>query len=239
LATNFLALTGDSKVYFLQESLTNTYQIYFGDGVIGNKLTDGNIVIVSYVVTSGTSAADANNFVLMDSISGYSNTSVFPITAATSGNDRETIESIKFQAPKSYAAQNRAVSKNDYITAIQQNSLGISFDAVSVWGGEENSPPVYGQVFISLKPTGAFSLTQSQKQQITSQVLSPISVLTVTPTIVDPDYTYILLTFNVVYDPNETNQTSTQLQSGIKSAIQTFANGALNTFNSLIDILNI
>jgi hypothetical protein len=241
LATNFLALTGDSKVYFLQESLTNTYQIYFGDGVIGNKLVDGNIVTVSYVVTSGTSAADANNFVLMDSISGYSNTSVFPVTAATAGNDRETIESIKFQAPKSYAAQNRAVTKNDYITAIQQNSLGISFDAVSVWGGEENSPPVYGQVFISLKPTGAFSLTQSQKQQITSQVLSPISVVTVTPTIVDPDYTYILLTVNVVYDPNKTNQTSAQLQSGIKSAIQAFTNNTLNTFNSTFntyDLLN-
>jgi hypothetical protein len=96
-------------------------------------------------------------------------------------------------------------------------------------------------VFISLKPTGAFSLTQSQKQQITSQVLSPISVVTVTPTIVDPDYTYILLTVNVVYDPNKTNQTSTQLQSGIKSAIQAFANDTLNTFNSTFntyDLLN-
>ncbi len=241
LATNFLSLTGDSKVYFLQESLTNTYQIYFGDGVIGKQLTDGNIVIVSYVVTNGTAAADANNFVLMDSISGFSNTSVFPVTAASTGNDKETIESIKFQAPKAYAAQNRAVSKNDYITAIQQNSLGISFDAVSVWGGEENNPPVYGQVFISLKPTGGFSLTQSQKQQITSQVLTPISVLTVTPTIVDPDYTYIRLTINVVYDPTKTNQTSAQLQSGIQAAIQSFANDTLNTFNSTFntyDLLN-
>jgi hypothetical protein len=241
LATNFLSLTGDSKVYFLQESLTNTYQIYFGDGIIGKQLTDGNIVNVSYVVTNGSAAAYANNFVLMGNISGYSNTSVFPITAATTGNDKETIDSIKFQAPKAYAAQNRAVSKNDYITAIQQNSLGISFDAVSVWGGEENNPPVYGQVFISLKPTGAFSLTQSQKQQITSQVLNPISVLTVTPTIVDPDYTYIRLTVNVVYDPTKTNQTASQLQSGIKTAIQTFANSNLNTFNSTFntyDLLN-
>lgn len=241
LATNFLSLTNDSKVYFLQESLTNTYQIYFGDGVIGKKLVDGNIVNISYVVTNGTAAADANNFVLMDNISGFSNTSVFPVTAATSGNDKETIESIKFQAPKSYAAQNRAVSKNDYITAIQQNSLGISFDAVSVWGGEENNPPVYGQVFISLKPTGGFSLTQSQKQQITSQVLNPISVLTVTPTIVDPDYTYIRLNVNVVYDPTKTNQTASQIQSGIKTAIQSFANSTLNTFNSTFntyDLLN-
>lgn len=241
LATDFLSVSNDSKVYFLQESLNNTYEIYFGDGVIGTQLVDGNIVNVSYVVTSGTSAADANNFVLMDTVSGYSNTSVIPVSAATSGNERETIESIKFQAPKSYSAQNRAVNKNDYITAIQQNNLGIQFDAVNVWGGEENVPPVYGQVFVSLKPTGAFTLTQTQKQRITEDILKPISVLTVTPTIVDPDYTYIQLNVNVVYDPTKTTQTASQLAAGIKSAIQTFGNNTLNTFNSTFntyDLLN-
>lgn len=241
LASNYSSLTGSSKVYFLQESLNNTYEIYFGDGVIGKKLVNGNIVIVSYVVTSGIEAAGANSFVLMDTISGYSNTSVFPLTAATSGNEKESIESIKFQAPKSYAAQNRAVNKNDYITAIQQNSLGLQFDAVNVWGGEENNPPVYGQVFVSLKPTGSFTLTQVQKQRIIEDILKPISVLTVTPTIVDPDYTYIQLVVNVVYDPTRTTQTSSQLAAGIKSAIQTFANDTLNTFNSTFntyDLLN-
>ena len=241
LATNYSSLTGSSKVYFLQESLNNTYEIYFGDDVLGKKLVDGNIVNVSYVVTSGTAAAGANNFVLMDTIVGYANTSVFPLTPATTGNEKETIESIKFQAPKSYAAQSRAVNKNDYITAISQNSLGLQFDAVNVWGGEENVPPVYGQVFVSLKPTGAFTLTQVQKQRIIEDILKPISVLTVTPTIVDPDYTYLQLTVNVLYDPTKTTQTSTQLAAGIKSAIQTFANGTLNTFNSTFntyDLLN-
>ncbi len=241
LATSYLSLTGDSKVYFLQESLNNTYEIYFGDNVIGKKLTDGNIVNVSYVVTSGTAAAQANNFVLMDTIVGYANTTVFPVTSATSGNERETIESIKFQAPKAYSAQNRAVNKNDYITAIQQNDLGIQFDAVNVWGGEENVPPVYGQVFVSLKPTGAFSLTQTQKQRIVEDILKPISVLTVTPTIVDPDYTYLQLNLNVIYDPTKTTQTATQLAAGIKSAVQTFGNNTLNTFNSTFntyDLLN-
>lgn len=241
LATNYSSLTGSSKVYFLQESLNNTYEIYFGDDVLGKKLVNGNIVNVSYVVTSGTAAAGANNFVLMDTIVGYANTSVFPLTPATTGNEKETIESIKFQAPKSYAAQSRAVNKNDYITAISQNSLGLQFDAVNVWGGEENVPPVYGQVFVSLKPTGAFSLTQVQKQRIIEDILKPISVLTVTPTIVDPDYTYLQLTVNVLYDPTKTTQTATQLSAGIKSAVQTFANGTLNTFNSTFntyDLLN-
>jgi len=241
LATNFLTLTGSDKVYFLQESLNNTYEVYFGDGVLGKKLVNGNIVNLSYVVTSGTSAADANNFVLMEAISGYSNTSVIPVTAATTGNEKETIDSVKFQAPKSYSAQNRAVNKNDYITAIQQNNLGIQFDAVNVWGGEENSPPVYGQVFVSMKPTGAYNLTQTQKQRILTDIVKPISVLTVTPTIVDPDYTYLQLVVNVMYDPTKTNQTSAQLAAGIKSAIQTFGNNTLNTFNSTFntyDLLN-
>ena len=232
LASNYLTLNGDSQVYFLQEGLTGKYEIYFGDGILGTLLNDGNVVNVSYVVTQGTAAAGANNFVLMDTISGHSVSTVTPITPATQGGDKESIDSIKFQAPKAYAAQGRAVSKNDYITAIQQNSLGISFDAVNVWGGEENNPPVYGQVFVSLKPAGAYNLTETQKQRIISEVIKPISVLTVTPTIVDPDYTYIRLVLNVYYDPSKTSLTSTQIENGIKTSVQNFANKTLNTFNS-------
>jgi hypothetical protein len=232
LASNYLTLQNDSKVYFLQEGLNNNYQVYFGDGILGNKLSDGNIVILSYVVTQGSAAAGANNFVLMDPISGYSNYTLNPLTSATQGGNRESITSVKFQAPKSYAAQSRAVTKEDYITAIQQNKLDIAFDAVNVWGGEENDPPVYGQVFISLKPQGSYNLTTTQKQKIIEDVIKPISVLTVTPTIIDPDYTYLKLTIDVVYNPNKTTQTAQQIENGVKAAIQSFANSSLNTFNS-------
>ena len=231
-ATNYLTLDSTSQVYFLQESLTGTYEIYFGDGVLGTLLSDGNVINVSYVSTQGTTAAGANNFVLMDTISGYSVSTVIPLTPASQGGDKESIDSIKFQAPKSYAAQGRAVTKNDYITAIQQNSLGISFDAVNVWGGEENNPPVYGQAFICLKPAGSYSLTTTQKSRLVSEVLKPISVLTVTPTIVDPDYTYIQLVVNLVYDPTQTVRTSSQIQAGVIQAIQNFGTSTLNTFNS-------
>jgi hypothetical protein len=232
LATGYTKVTGDSKVYFLQESINGYYQIYFGDGTIGKKLIDGNIVRTSYVVSQGSSAAGANSFVLMNAVGNYSNYTITPLTPATKGNDKESIASIKFQAPKTYSAQGRAVSKNDYITAIQQNNLGISFDAVNVWGGEENDPPVFGQVFISLKPAGSYNLTQTQKQRIISEVIKPISVLTVTPTITDPDYTYIKLDLNVYYDPIKTTLTSSQIQEGIKTAVYNFAETTLNTFNS-------
>ena len=232
LATNSLELNGSSKVYFLQESLNGNYQIYFGDGVLGKKLTDGNIITVSYISTEGTSAVGANSFQMMSSVSGYYPSQVVSVLAATKGSNKESITSIKFQAPKSYAAQGRAVTKNDYITAIQQNNLGFPVDAVSVWGGEENPSPVYGQVFISIKPAGGYSLTNVQKQKLISEVIKPISVLTVTPTIVDPDYTYLQVNTNVYYDPTKTTLTSNQIQTGVNNNIRAYANTNLNTFNS-------
>jgi len=232
LAKDYLHLTSTSQVYFLQEGTDGYYQIYFGDGVLGNKLSDGNIVNVSYLSSQGTASAGANNFQLIDTIGGLGSAIITPISPASQGGDRESISSIKFQAPKAYSAQGRAVTKEDYITTIQQNNLGYSFDAVNVWGGEQNNPPVYGQVFVSLKPTGAYSLTDTQKQRIINEVINPISILTVKPTIVDPDYTYIKITTNVLYDPTKTNLTSSQIQGAVVTAIQNFATTTLNTFNS-------
>lgn len=232
LADDFLSIDGTSKVYFLQESRTGTYEIYFGNDVLGKKLVNGNIVRASYVVTQGTSSTGANNFVLMNSVSGYSNTVVYPILAATQGGDKESIESIKFQAPKAFAAQKRAVTKEDYITAIQQNKLGISLDAVSVWGGEQNDPPVFGKVFVSMKPNGGYNLTQIQKQKLITEVIKPISMMTVEPSIVDPDYTYLKLNVNVFYDPKKTTFTPAQISSAVRSAILTYSNTNLNTFNA-------
>jgi hypothetical protein len=231
-AEDYLTLNSSSKVYFLQESLNGTYDIYFGDNILGKKLTDGNIVIVSYVVTSGVAAAGANNFVLMGSIGGYANTTITPISGATKGSTRETIDSIKYQAPKAYSAQKRAVTKEDYITLIQQNNLGYAFDAVNVWGGQENSTPVYGQVFISIKPAGTYTLTATQKQRLINDVIKPVSVMTVEPTLLDPDYTYLQLTANVLYDTKKTNLTASEIQSAVRGAISNLAATNLNTFNS-------
>ena len=238
-ATNYLTLDSESDVYFLQESLTGYYQIYFGDGILGKKLSDGNIIQVSYISTEGTSSAGANNFVLMDSFPSFTSYNITPITPASSGSEKESIDSIKYQAPKSYSSQNRAVSKDDYISIIQRNSLGITFDSVSVWGGEENDPPVYGQVFVSMKPAGAFNITETQKDRLIQDVIKPISVLTVTPTIVDPDYTYIKLSVNVYYNPSKTTLTSSQIQSGVTTAIQNYATTNLNTFNSTFNTFDV
>lgn len=231
-ATDYVALTPTSKVYFLQEGMNGNYEIYFGDGILGATLIDGNVVNISYVSTSGTSAFGANSFSIMSSVGGYSNTVISPITSAFAGADKESITSIKYTAPKAYAAQGRAVTKEDYIYLIQNNSTNLPIESVSVWGGEENIPPVYGQIFCAVKPSGGLTLTPSQKEKLVTEVIKPISVLTVVPTIVDPDFTFVNITTNVLYDPKKTTYTGGQIKQLVINSINSFASTNLNTFNS-------
>lgn len=232
LATDYMSLTPSSKVYFLQEGMNGNYQIYFGDGVIGKSLNNNNVVNISYITTDGTAAFGANSFSITASVGGYSNTVTSSVLSASNGSDKESVDSIKFSAPKAYAAQGRAVTKEDYIYLIQNNSKNIPIDSVSVWGGEENVPPVYGQLFCAIKPSGGFTLTPTQKEIIITEVIKPISVVTVVPTIVDPDYTYVKLNTKVLYDPKKTTQTAGQVKNAVVSKINTFATNTLNTFNS-------
>jgi hypothetical protein len=232
LAESYLTLDSTSLAYFLQPAINSNYQIQFGDNILGKKLTDGNIVRVSYISTEGAAAAGANNFVLVDSVSGFTNVTINPVAEANQGSSQESLNSIKYNAPKTYAAQGRAVTKEDYITILQQNKLGFSFDAVNAWGGEQNVPPVYGQMFVCLKPTGLYNLTQTQKQRIVDEVLKPVSVMTVVPTIVDPDYTYIQVNVNVVYNPKNTVLSANQVKSLAEQAIRNLALTSLNTFES-------
>jgi hypothetical protein len=232
LATDFINLTPSSKVYFLQEGMNGNYEIYFGDNILGKSLINNNIVNVSYISTSGTSAFGANSFTITQSVSGFSNTVTQGVSAATIGADRETIDSIKYSAPKSFAAQQRAVTKEDYIYLIQNNTSNFPIDSVSVWGGEENDPPIYGQLFCAIKPAGALTLTSTQKERIIEEIIKPISVITITPSIVDPDYTFIKIKSNVLYDSRRTTLSGSQLKDQVTTAIRNFGKNTLNTFNS-------
>jgi hypothetical protein len=230
---NYSQLNSASKVYFVQEGIKGLYEIYFGDGILGSTLNDGNIVALNYINTNGTSSYGANSFVLMSPIGGYSNTVTTSIESATQGSGKESITSIKYTAPKAYSAQGRAVTKDDYITQIKNNKLGYAIDAINVWGGEENNPPVYGQIFVAVKPAGGYTLTPTQKQNLITSVIKPISVLTVQPTIVDPDYTYIKVTSDVLYDVKKTTATLDQVKNQVSASISSFSVSTLNTFNSV------
>jgi hypothetical protein len=231
-SSDHISLSPESKVYFLQENSSGNYEIYFGDGILGFAPKDGNIINISFISTNGTLSFGANSFVLLSSVGGYSNTSVTTASAASKGAEKESIDSIKFTAPKAYASQGRAVTKEDYIYLIQNNSTNLPIDSVSVWGGEENDPPVYGQLFCAVKPSGGFTLTTTQKQRLIEEVIKPISVMTVNPTVVDPDYTFVKLNTTVLYDPKRTNSTAGQIKDVVRQSIINFSNSTLNTFNS-------
>ena len=137
---------------------------------------------------------------------------------------------VKFNAPKTYLSNNRAVTKNDYISLI--NRKYPFFDAVNVWGGEENIPPIYGKVFITAKPKVGFEVTQGEKDYLINTILKPISVMTVTPQFVDVDYNYLILQIDAVYDPRLTSKNAGEMISTIKNAVLAFSDQYLNTFNS-------
>lgn len=230
LAEDATSVVSDDPVYFLEENRNGKYQIYFGDDVIGRALDDGNLVLVSYVVTSGDEANGISTFRLSSNPKPGSTATIEVTQESSSGKQAEDIESIRFTAPKSFIAQNRAVTKNDYEALINKNYP--YFDSVSVWGGEENSPPVYGKIFFSCKPRGNYEVTQTEIQYMKDYVLKPISVLTVTPEYVAPDYNYMNFIIDVVYDPRQTTLTAGAIQTKVRAAVEGFANTYLNTFNN-------
>lgn len=233
LSSTHLTLNKDSQVYFVQESLDGYYEIYFGDGILGKTLVQDSVVVVEYLSTKATLSNGVAKFTLMDSIGTYSGVVITTAQAAIGGTDKESISSIKFNAPKAYTAQNRAVTKNDYIQLLENNSAIIPIEAVNVWGGEESVPPQYGKMFICIKPKGGYSITVSQKYRLINEVIKPFSIITVIPEIVDVDYTFIKIQANVMYDKSITSFTSTSLINLITLQIISFCNLTLNAFDSI------
>lgn len=237
LMTEFNLLTPDSAVYFLQEVENRWYELYFGDGVVGKKLTDGNIVRIEYLVTSGADANKAGGgatasgqFTPASTIGGYGNIDVVTVNAAYGGAERETVESIKFTAPQNFETQNRAVTVADYKTILTREYPNA--DSIAIWGGEDNDPPIYGKVFISIKPVEGFVLTNTTKNDITSTILSKYNVVSILPTIVDPDYLYLSVESTVKYNPKITSLTSDAIKARVITEIQDFVDENIDKFES-------
>ena len=234
LAEDATDVASGSNVFYLEENKNGKYQIYFGDNVIGKKLTNGNIVVVSYIITSGSTANGLRSFKLLDTLLNSTTNSIDLVSASTSGAGEESIDNIRFTAPKAYISQNRAVTKNDYIALINKNYP--YFDAVNVWGGEENSPPVFGKVYFTAKPLGGYEITTTEIEYIKTNILKPFSVLTVTPEYVEADYNYVNISADVYYNPTKTNKTLSEVQAAVVNAIRNFGVGNLNTFNTTFRI---
>jgi len=229
-ATSITELNGNSKVYFLQEAEDGKFEIYFGDGVIGKSLDDGNIVRLKYVVTNKTAANGASSFTLAGNIEGFSDVTLTVNSNAANGADAESNASIKFNAPKSYAAQDRAVTIEDYKAKVRE--IYANTKSISAWGGEDAETPSYGRVFISINPKSGSNLTETTKNSIVTE-LKRFSVASVTPVIVDPETTSLLLTSTVMYDEKSTTKTAATLKTDVTNALTNYNDNTLNQFDNI------
>ena len=230
LAGGYNGVTSTSKVYFIQEGQDNKYEVYFGDGINGAALNDGNIVILQYIVTNKDISNGASSFSLSGNIGGFSNVSITTNSASQGGADGETNQSIRHNAPLQYAAQERAVTTTDYETLVQ--SLYPNALSVSAWGGEDDETPRYGIVKIAIKPASGSTLTETTKQSIIDS-LKPYNVASVSPQIVDPETTSVLLTSTIKYDAKATTKSSDTLRSEIVTAITNYNTTTLQKFDAV------
>jgi hypothetical protein len=231
-STSIVEASSTTRLYWLKEIDDGLYELIFGDGVLGQALTNGNVVSIEYLISS----LDAPNGARVFSYNGSSpyssaNVVISTVSPAAGGSIAEEVDSIKFNAPRSYAAQNRAVTTEDYKTIIYNQFSDAA--SVTVWGGEDNNPPVYGKTFICVKPNTATKLTNSQKSEILNTILSSKNVVSVIPEIVDPEYINISLSCSVYYDPRSTTRTARDIENLVRDTIINYDNNELQRFEGM------
>jgi len=231
LFESLLNIDATSQIYHLQENANGYFEAYFGDGILGRKPSDNNIVTLDYVYTAGPEANGANSFQMVDNIGGFSNITVTTTLAAAGGSEKETLESIRYNAPLTYTSQNRAVTADDYRAIIQRQFPNIS--SISAWGGENADPPDFGKVFIAIKPITADLLTEEEKNLILDDILAGKNVVSITPQIVDPNFTFLELDVFFKYNPNLTDRTEVDLLSVVRDTISDYDFNNLNKFDGV------
>ena len=230
LNTDYATLDSTSLKYFLQEIEDGKFEVYFGDGITGKKPIDGNIVILDYVVTNGTAADGASAFTPASSVGGYSNVTALATASASGGGDAESVDSIKFNAPLKYAAQGRAVTPDDYKAIVP--SVYTNIKSIQCWGGEDNDPPIYGKVYIAIRPNTGSSLTTTTKNLISTS-LKKYNVASVVPEIVDAEILYLVLGVTAKYNSTVTEKAKSDIKALIETTISSFNTNNLQKFDSV------
>jgi len=230
LNTDYAELDSTSLKYFLQEVEDGQYEVYFGDGVTGKKPIDGNIVILDYVVTNGTLADGANAFTAASTVGGYSDVTALATESAAGGGDAETVDSIKFNAPLKYATQGRAVTPDDYKAIVP--SVYTNIKSIQCWGGEDNDPPIYGKVYIAIRPNTGTSLTTTTKNSIVTN-LKKYNVASIVPEIVDPEILYLVMGITAKYNSTLTEKSKSDIQALVETTVSSFNTNNLQKFDSV------
>lgn len=225
-------LTRDSQVYFIKEIEGELFELEFGDGIIGAKLDNGNVISVEYLISKGEQGNNAKVFTYSDgNIVTGQNTIVSTLAISSGGSAIEDIESIRWNAPRSYAAQNRCVTEEDYKAIILSKFPDAS--SVHVWGGESNTPPTFGEVFVSVKPTENRILSDDEKSFIINDVLGPRKLINIRPRIVDPIFIRLALDVSIYYDPIRTNLLASELISNVRDNILFYSSSDIERFEKV------
>ena len=230
VANDTTTVNSTSNVYFLEEAEDGKYEILFGDDVIGRKPVTGNIILASSLVADADAPNGAKTFVPVSTVGGYSDVTVSTLTVASGGSVRDTISKIKFNAPRSYQAQNRAVTINDYVRILERDYTAA--EAVVAWGGETNDPPVYGKVYLAVKPASGLTLSTATKSYIKNTILANRNVVSVTPEITDPDYLYVTISTAIKYDSTNTDLAAASIESLITNTVYQYGQSSLGTFSN-------
>ena len=230
LASGIAGLDSTSRVYFLQEVENGRFEVYFGDGVLGKAVADGNIVILDYINTNKTEANGASTFTLNGDIGGFSSATITTISGASGGSNSESITSIKYNAPREYTSQDRAVTSDDFKVLVKR--LYANAKAVQVYGGEDAATPDYGKVYISIKAKSGSNLTETTKASIVNS-LKQYTIASVRPVIIDPETTFITLNTTFKYDSGATTKAVSTLATDILSTITNYNVSTLQNFTGV------
>jgi hypothetical protein len=226
-------IVATSTIYYLNENYDGFYQFQFGNNILGRKPSANSIITIEYISSNALASNGATTFAFSDSYPTdttiVSSNGLTTASNAAGGAERESIESIQFNAPRSFISQNRAVTSDDYAINVR-NALGDVAD-VSVYGGDTLTPPEYGKVYISVKPQGSLFLTQNQKQQVLDY-LSKKRIVTVTPVIIDADYTFLYFNIFPKYNSSLTSLTKNQLETAVRSATSSFNDTFLQSYGN-------
>ena len=247
LHDNITSLTSASKNYFLQEVEDEKYEIYFGDDILGANVSEGNVITLEYFSVKGAEANGAGTgdttaepkFTIADDITyvrpeaggnGTATSAVAVTTTATGGvTNAESLDSIKYNAPKSFKSQDRAVTVNDYKTIVLNKYANAS--SVITWGGEDNDPPDFGKVYIAIKPVTGLTLTAVAKNDVQT-ILKKYKVLSIVPVVVDPDYTFITTDTTVSYNSSIALNTEDTIKNGAIDVIKSYNTDTLSIFEA-------
>ena len=237
LANDITTVNSTSRHYFLDEVDEGLYEVQFGDGILGKEVSNGNIITLAGLVTDTTATNGCKNFSTVADVGGYSNVRIVTVDAAGGGAASADIQEIKFNAPKSFDAQNRCVTVYDYISLVKRDFPAAQ--SVVAWGGEDSDPPIYGKVYVAIKPRQGNVLSTAAKARIEKAILSKRNVVGVTSVVVDPDYMYLGVDTTAKYDSALTSNSEASLKATITSTIKSFSAISLKDFDKAFRYSNL